>query len=196
MSDAPGVISARVDLMRHRAMVDYDPLIAEPRALVVAIQDAGYDSVLPRAGLPDSAGLEKTQNEHSGLKAAVTIAAGAAVMLFSMPLGMTASAQAGGLDRGPMTVLPWLYSLPQAGLRWVLLAVTGVIAVWAGRPIYVSAWKSLRHRETNMNTLVSLGTGVAFAYSAYGTVWPGCERECLFRFSAADSRFLITGQMA
>jgi Cu+-exporting ATPase len=43
---------------------------------------------------------------------------------------------------------------------------------WAGRGIYSSAIRALRHGNTNMNTLVSLGTGVAFAYSAYATVWP------------------------
>jgi Cu+-exporting ATPase len=73
-------------------------------------------------------------------------------------------------------------------LRWTLLAVTGLLAVWAGRAIYRSAWKALLHGETNMNTLVSLGTGVAFLYSAYGTARPVSDGRIYF-----DSVLLILG---
>src|ERR1035438_2273213 len=46
----PGVDSARVDLMAHRASVVFDPALAVPEQLVEAIRGAGYDAVLPRAG--------------------------------------------------------------------------------------------------------------------------------------------------
>ncbi|HEV2444895.1 MAG TPA: heavy metal-associated domain-containing protein, partial [Candidatus Sulfopaludibacter sp.] len=46
----PGVQTARVDLMAHRASVVFDPSIAAPQALVDAIRAVGYDAVLPRAG--------------------------------------------------------------------------------------------------------------------------------------------------
>ena len=72
------------------------------------------------------------------------IAAGAAAMLFSMPLG--APMTGGGLDGWLMDWMPWLYALPVAELRWGLLAVTAGLALWAGLPIYRSAWKS-RHRS-------------------------------------------------
>ena len=44
-----GVESARVDLMAHRASVDFDPAMATPAQMVEAIRAAGYDAVLPRA---------------------------------------------------------------------------------------------------------------------------------------------------
>ena len=44
---------------------------------------------------------------------------------------------------------------------------------WAGRHFYVGAWKSLRHGSANMNTLIAIGTGAAFAYSVAATVAPG-----------------------
>ena len=34
---------------------------------------------------------------------------------------------------------------------------------WAGRHFYVGAWKSLRHGTADMNTLIAIGTGAAFA---------------------------------
>jgi len=161
-----GVASAHVDLMRHRATVEFDPGVTGPERLIQAIRDSGYDAVLPRG---EAASAEPSVEDKGGLKAAATIVAGAAAMLFSMPLG----AMGGAGDRALMSLIPWLYRLPQTPLRCTLLVTTGALAVWAGRGIYLSAWKALLHRETNMNTLVSLGTGVAFAYSAAVTIEPG-----------------------
>jgi len=137
----PGVVSARVDLMRHQAGVEFDSRTTEPQALVEAIRASGYDAVLPRA--EDAASPKQETEPLTGWKAAVTIGGGVAAMLLGM-------------------------QLPPA-LQWAELAATAVLAVWAGGPIYRSAWRALLHGETNMNTLVSLGTGVAFADSAYET---------------------------
>jgi Cu+-exporting ATPase len=186
--EAPGVASARVDLMRHRAAVEFDPLLTEPAQLIQAIRESGYDAVLPRSS--DSPNHRTNAESNAGWKAAATIAAGAAAMLFSMPLGATMEAAGlnGGFDGWLMRALPWLYSLPQNPLRWALLSMTAVLAIWAGRAIHRSAWKALLHGETNMNTLVSLGTGVAFAYSAYVTVRPESGGNVYF-----DSVLLILG---
>jgi P-type Cu+ transporter len=182
--EVPGVASARVDLMRHRAAVEFDSVLTGPERLIQAIRESGYDAVLPRPS--DSTSRQDDAELKAGWKAAVTIAAGAAAMLFSMPLGATM--EAGGLDGWLMRATPWLYRLPENQLRWALLIMTAVLAVWAGRTIYRSAWKALFHGETNMNTLVSLGTGVAFAYSAYVTMRPKSGGNIYF-----DSVLLILG---
>ena len=93
-----------------------------------------------------------------------------------------------------MRALPWLYALPADGLRWFLLAMTAVIVAWAGRGIYVSAISALVHGTTNMNTLVSLGTGVAFAYSAYATIAPGPGRQVYFDAVLLIVGFLLLGK--
>src|SRR5690606_33782739 len=54
-----------------------------------------------------------------------------------------------------------------------LLVVATVIQFWAGRPFYAAAWAAARHGSVNMNTLVALGTSVAYGYSAFVTLWPG-----------------------
>jgi P-type Cu+ transporter len=181
---APGVASARVDLMRHRAAVEFDSVLTGPERLIQAIRESGYDAVLPRPS--DSTSRQDDAELQAGWKAGVTIAAGAVAMLFSMPLGATM--EAGGLDGWLMRATPWFYRLPENPLRWALLIMTAVLAVWAGRMIYRSAWKALFHGETNMNTLVSLGTGVAFAYSAYVTMRPQSGGNVYF-----DSVLLILG---
>jgi Cu+-exporting ATPase len=159
LTGTPGVLSARVDLMRHRASVAFDRSATGPEALVQAIRQSGYDAVSPRS---EDASLQALPEENKiGWKAVLTIAAGVLAMLLGMPEGLE---------------------------RWALLGITAVLAVWAGGTIYRSAWKALLHGGTNMNTLVSLGTGVAFSYSAYGTVRPAAMAASYF-----DSVLLILG---
>jgi Cu+-exporting ATPase len=183
-----GVEQARVDLMAHRASVIFDGAVARPEQLVEAIRSAGYDAVLPREG--DSGSHAKDETAGAEAKAWVTLAAGAAAMLLAMPLGTAM----GALDHLLMRALPWLYTIPAPVLRWFLLALTAAVGAWAGRGIYLSAWRSLRHGSTNMNTLVSLGTGVAFFYSAYATVWPEPGREVYYDAVLLILGFLLLGK--
>ncbi len=184
---AAGVESARVDLMAHRASVVFDPATASPQGLVEAIRSAGYDAVLPRPGEVTGA-----QTEHSGFypKAVATITGGLVAMLLAMPL----TPQMGAMDRALMRLVPVLYSLPQDLLRWFMLIATGALAGWAGWSIYVSALRGLRHGTTNMNTLVSLGTSVAFAYSAYATLEPAPGRQVYFDAVLLILGFLLLGK--
>ena len=98
------------------------------------------------------------------------------------------------LDSLLMRALPWLYALPAPLLRWFLLALTAVVGLWAGRGIYASAWRALRHGATNMNTLVSLGTASRFAYSAYATIAPAPGREVYFDAVLLILGFLLLGK--
>jgi Cu+-exporting ATPase len=174
--------------MAHRATVLFDPLRIKPEQLVEAIRASGYDAVLPRPGSEQvSSDPLSGANER---KALATLIAGAAVMLLAMPL----SSDMGTLDHALMRLLPWLYALPPAPLRWFLLILTAGLMAWAGRGIYLSALRSLRHGTTNMNTLVSMGTGVAFVYSAYATLWPAPGREVYFDAVLLILGFLLLGK--
>ena len=183
-----GVESARVDLMAHRASVVFNPAMAAPEQLVEAIRGAGYDAVLPREG--DSGARVEDTTAGAATKAWVTLGAGAAAMLLAMPL----ETKMGALDVFLVRALPWLYAIPAPALRWFLLALTAAVVAWAGRGIYGSAWRALRHGATNMNTLVSLGTGVAFAYSAYATVWPAPGWAVYFDAVLLILGFLLLGK--
>ncbi len=185
-----GVQSAHVDLMAHRASVVFDPAVAGPDTLVRAIRGAGYDAVLPRAGDTAQGQQSEERTAESGRKAWVTLAAGAAAMLLAMRLGSEMSA----MDHGLMRLLPWLYAVPPELLRWFLLVLTGILMSWAGRGIYMSAISALRHGTTNMNTLVGLGTGVAFAYSAFATIWPASGRQVYFDAVLLIIGFLLLGK--
>jgi len=182
-----GVESAHVDLMAHRASIVFDPATARPEQLVEAIRGAGYDAVLPRAG---DTGKHDDRGSESSRKAWVTLVAGSAAMILAMPLGT----QMGAFDHWLMQIVPWLYAVPANPLRWSLLLMTGIVVVWAGRSIYLSAIRALRHGATNMNTLVGLGTSVAFLYSAYATIWPAPGRDVYFDAVLLILGFLLLGK--
>ena len=184
-----GVESAYVNLMAHRANVVFNPATAKPEQLIAAIRSAGYDAVLPHAG--DAGRQTDDRTAESPLKASVAIAAGAAAMILAMPLG----SQMGALDHWLMSILPGLYALPTNGLRWSLLFITALVVVWAGQSIYLSAIRALRHGATNMNTLVGLGTSVAFFYSAYATIWPAIGRDVYFDAVLLILGFLLLGKV-
>jgi Cu+-exporting ATPase len=182
-----GVSDAHVDLMAHRARVDFDPAVAPREKLVAAIRQAGYDAVLPRS---ESAEPERDRDAGSARKAWVMLVAGAAAMILAMPLGSDMSA----IDHALMRGLPWLFAIPTALLRWTLLIGTAALLIWAGRPIFVNAWRGLVHGTTNMNTLVSLGTGVAFLYSAYSTIRPASGGQVYYDAVLLILGFLLLGK--
>jgi Cu+-exporting ATPase len=177
--------------MANRATVVFDPDSTTPANLVEAVRAAGYDAVLPRSGAAASQpATDSAITATAARKAWVTLAAGVAAMLLAMPL----DSEMGPLDHALQSIAPWLYSIPPGGLRWFLLVLTAAVVAWAGRGIYLDAWRALVHGSTNMNTLVSLGTGVAFAWSIYGTVLPGNGRQVYFDAVLLIIGFLLLGK--
>jgi Cu+-exporting ATPase len=154
---APGVIDATVNLLAHSARVMYEPARSSLQDLVALVGEAGYEATLPVGSDRQAAQSAGTHNANQPAQAAdrrllttalVTIAVAIAVMAVSMhPIAH--------------------------GTALVLGIVTLLGMVIAGAPVYQRAWRAVRHRTTNMHTLVALGTLSAFAYSAAATLWPG-----------------------
>ena len=164
-----GVTSASVNLATEKAHVSFDPMKVDLPRLEAAVSGAGYAvGVMAPAAAPNTpavnsnaaAATEETLDprERERLrelndlkrKALVSLAVGVvmmALMYLPLPISMT-------------TLAPFL-----------LIAAT-VVQVWAGAVFYKVAWTAARHRTTDMNTLVAVGTSVAFGYSAFVTLWP------------------------
>ncbi|MAE94554.1 MAG: copper-translocating P-type ATPase [Deltaproteobacteria bacterium] len=68
---------------------------------------------------------------------------------------------------------------------WVQLALASPVVLWGGAPFFSRGWASLRNRRGNMFTLISLGTGIAFATSLVATLMPGAFPEA---FRGADGQ--------
>jgi Cu+-exporting ATPase len=161
----PGVEEAAVNLMTNTASVRFDPAVAAPAALVEAIRHTGYGAELPNTERPSSALEEQEALDQSRMdefrslrrKAIVTLIAGAVTMIGPMLLPVSQMMVHDG--RAPAS---W----------WIQLVMTVVVMAWAGRHFYTRAWTALRHRGSNMNTLIAIGTGAAFTLSAASTIAP------------------------
>jgi Cu+-exporting ATPase len=187
-----GVRDASVNLMLNTATVTFDRRAISTDELVKKIRSTGYGAEIPALGR--SVLEEQETHDHDQLreyeqlrlKAGISLAAGAIAMIFSMPLMSMTSA--GGMERmkDPLMswsmrvldpilrrALPWMYLISSNAMRWFLFALSVFIIGWAGRRFYVKAWSALLHRTADMNTLVALGTGAAFLYSAATTIAPG-----------------------
>jgi len=188
----PGVLDASVNLMMKSAAVTYDPARVQPEALVEAIRETGYGAELPRpeqtAFAEQEARDRSQEQEFRSLrrKALASGVAGVIAMVLSMPLMVANGHAIHGTAGDPFmrwametmtpalrAAMPWLYRIPPAVLSWSLLVLTASVMALAGRHFYVRAWAALRHRSTDMKTLVAVGTGAAFLYSVLATVAPG-----------------------
>jgi P-type Cu+ transporter len=58
-------------------------------------------------------------------------------------------------------------------VNWIGLALSTPVVFGAGWPFFVRAWASLKFRSPNMFTLIAMGVGSAYVYSAAGTIVPG-----------------------
>jgi Cu+-exporting ATPase len=149
-----GVASANVNLMTGAATVAYDPEVTSPARLVDAIRGTGYGAELPPSeesgeSLLDAQDAARAE-EVRELRGKLVLSASVGVL--AMALGM-------------------LHLGSGAVFRSSLLGLTLPVVGWAGRHFYVRAWSALRHHGADMNTLIAVGTGAAFLYSAVVTLF-------------------------
>jgi len=185
LAKTPGVESAYVNFATERATVTHDDDAAAVEKLIARVADAGYGAaVRPSAASRRGRGMDEEEArrraKHADLARRVAVSGGLAVImaLLSMPL-MTSVGPAGHdlwhrlmapVDTFGRSVAPWLYAVPGDTLRWLSFALTLPIVLWAGRDIYLAAWNGARHRTADMNTLIAVGTGAAFAQSLAATI--------------------------
>lgn len=75
--------------------------------------------------------------------------------------------------------VPWHHWLTTSASQWLQLGLATPVVLWGGFPFFQRGWKSILRRRPNMFTLISLGTGAAFAYSAVAALAPGLFPEGL-----------------
>ena len=163
LTRAEGVVTASVNLAMETAAVTYDPATADLAALTAAVEKAGYTATPHQAPESDGGQGAVTQvddldarrdHEISGLKrkwqVALTTGLGLMAVMY-VPIHLD--------------TMDWLMPL--------ILVIASITQLWAGADIYKAAWATAKHGGTSMNTLVAGGTGVAYGYSAFVTLWPG-----------------------
>ncbi len=173
----PGVSSATVNFAEHTATVEGD---VDARALIEEVSATGYEAA-ELASIDDVAEKEASEHEHYHAlmkKAAVAAALGIPQFLFGM---------AG-----------WLPDIATGRLFWLVIGLLtlGMLA-YSGGHFFSGAVKLARRGESNMDTLIALGTGTAWLYSmvilAYPQLVPGMARHAYFEAAAIIIAFINLG---
>ena len=145
----PGVARAEVNLATGTASVEYEAPLADVSDIREAVERAGYGARETQPAITEAKG-EEQQREAAIWKRKFILAA-----VFTLPLLVVA------MSHGAL-VFP--------GGHWMQLALTLPVVLYSGRQFFVSAWKGLRRRSADMNTLIAVGTGSAFLYSLVATI--------------------------
>jgi Cu+-exporting ATPase len=80
-------------------------------------------------------------------------------------------------------------ALPARAQAWLEFALSAPVVLWAGWPFLRRMADSIRRRSPNMYTLVGVGTGTAFAYSAAATAAPGLVPVSLVGHGGMPDRY-------
>ncbi|HSU18279.1 MAG TPA: cation transporter, partial [Acidobacteriaceae bacterium] len=205
LRSVPGVESANVNLLAHTAqVVSEQPLDAEP--LIKAVRQAGYDASVPSSAQTERAGAAEGQRESSsvehdagrlGLRVIVSLVAGAVAMTLSMPLMMRGSSDPllNAASRAMAPLMPaFLMQLSAQPVRWFLCVLSLAIMLLAAPEIYIAAWRAAKHRATNMNTLIAIGTLSALAASFVAMFAAGAAADVYFESVILILAFLLAGR--
>ena len=155
-----GVDEVTVNLATEKATIRFDATLTTVGELKGAVHNAGYEvreeaasAPLIDAAAPAVDAHEAAREREIGdlrRKSLVSLGIGLVMMaVMYLPLGLDLTLMAPPL----------------------LIAAT-VVQFWAGAIFYRATWAAAKHGTTNMNTLVAVGTSVAFGYSAFVTLWP------------------------
>ncbi|MFP2926288.1 copper-transporting P-type ATPase [Pyxidicoccus sp. 3LG] len=68
---------------------------------------------------------------------------------------------------------PVQHAVPASILAWAQLVLATPVVLWGGWPFFQRGWASVRNRHLNMFTLIALGTGAAYLFSVFATLFPG-----------------------
>ena len=153
-----GVSNVQVNFAAEQASVEYNEHSTNLESIQAAVADAGYEAS-PREDLRIGQTDEKEQKEQRSRLTKVIISGivGIVLVLGTLPIML-------GLD-----IPSWPMFLHNP---WLQLILSTPVLFWCGQSFYIGAWKALTHRTTNMNTLVALGTGTAYLYSVFVTLFP------------------------
>ncbi|MDA8241306.1 MAG: copper-translocating P-type ATPase [Nitrospiraceae bacterium] len=184
-----GVISASVNFATEKAAIEYFPAQVGVREFRKVVRDAGYDIVETEKG-EDAVEKEQREREAAYRTLKKKVIAGA---LLALPIFILMQWDRFGISR-------FLPLSRQANFILQLLIETPV-QFWIGWQFYTGAVSAARHRTTNMNTLIAVGTSAAYLYSVVATFFPsvfalkGYSPEVYFDTAATIVVLILLGRL-
>jgi Cu+-exporting ATPase len=196
LKNVVGVSEANVNLASEKVTLAFDERKTSLDVLAAAVSDAGYklitpaEDALPAPGGTATAGRESRQEKsYRQLKRdfLYSIAIAIPVMAVSM-----ASMTDWFMRRAPVSM---------EDINKLLMIATMFVVAGPGRRFYKSAWQQAKHLSADMNTLIAVGTGVAFIYSVIVVLFPqwlGSSRgyhDVYFDTAAAIITLILMGKV-
>ena len=156
-------VEASVNYAAEEAGVVYDPERVTPDDLAQAVEAAGYRVRAEEA--PDDAALTPLRRR---LLAAIALTV-------------------------PVTVLAMIPPLRFERWQWVAGALATPVVFWSAWPFHSGAFRNLRHRSASMDTLISIGTLAAWAWSTVVLVG-GLDADTYFEVGAVITTLILLGR--
>ncbi len=157
-----GVKDVSVNLATEKVTIKTDASAFNIAKAVTAVEDAGYKLIVPseQQGSAGEQIVSPQEKAYRQLRKEFTIAISLAVpvMIVSMV----------SMSEWFMRAVP----LSMDAINKLLLVATTVIMLGPGKRFFTSAWKIAKHFSADMNTLVAVGTGSAYLYSAIVVLFP------------------------
>jgi Cu+-exporting ATPase len=153
-----GVSEASVNLATEKATVLYQPGLLEKADFRKVIEDLGYEV----------RGFDEILADRERQARAEEIRRQKRKFVFSACL--TAAAFIGSFPEW----FPWWPKVLREPIT--LFILTTPVQFWAGWQFYRGFWSALKHRTSDMNTLIAVGTSAAYVYSTVVTFFPGVFR--------------------
>ncbi|GAB2657348.1 heavy metal translocating P-type ATPase [Prescottella soli] len=140
-------VTATVNYATEKAKVTFDDSVTADD-LVGAVEKAGYTATLPTPPTTDESGgaEDPHDRELASLRTRLIVSAVLSI---------------------PVIAMAMIPALQFTNWQWLSLTLAAPVIVWAGLPFHRAAWTNLRHGTATMDTLISLGTSAAFAWSLY-----------------------------
>lgn len=181
LKKVPGVSDAIVNLATEKATVLYDDNLCTPKDLADSIDKTGY-----KLEIEEKSGIEEEVEKKKELqslrnKVLMSLFLGFLILWGSFP---------GLMETSPKILQNFLIQL--------ILATP--VQFFAGLIFYQAAIPAIKHRTANMDTLVVIGTTVAYIYSAFVTFFPqiverlGVEPLPYFDVSAIIIGLILLGR--
>jgi Cu+-exporting ATPase len=179
LRSVPGVSDAQVNFAEKTATVTGD---VSPDALVKAVGKAGYTASLLEDEEAES-DKENAELAHYRTLLRQTVVSGViSVIIFAVSM---------------FDMLPSLDS-PAGRISWgVISLLTLFVLAYGGGRFFTGALKSFSNHNANMDTLIAVGTGVAWVYSSFVVLFPdlvaGIARHFYFETAALIIAFINLG---
>jgi Cu+-exporting ATPase len=161
VGELTGIDAVRVNFVAERVTVDYLPDVVTLAAIERAIESTGYyveRRIAPGADPTEDAEAAARRAEVQDLTRRVMLGAIlTAPVLYAVMVG----------DFVSMDLVPSVLHE-----RWVQFALILPVMLYTGWPIHRTGWLTVAHRTADMNTLITVGTIAAFAYSLVATAFP------------------------